>query len=103
MFFRYTHVEHLPCGTTICANLHWPSDKGPWPMQRGAFPPEHPSKRFATELAAFRARGYYVGSFTEGDGFTLDLLRNQAAEQVIQDIRECFPGWVRVRRELETV
>lgn len=102
MEFRYSHVEHLPGGTTICANIYWPSDEGPWPMRRGEFPAEHPSRRFAAELTAFRQRGYWVGSFAEGDGFTLDLLRNQPAEQVIRDFEECFPGWTWADRRQKT-
>ena len=88
---RYCHESPLPGGGKQCANIMW--DKiGVWPIRAGVFPAEHPVNRFGEGLTQFRERGYWVGPFPEGDGFTMDLLNQQTADKVKTDIRDCF-GW----------
>lgn len=76
-------------GVTQAANILW---KERWPMQAGAFPQEHPSVALPAAFREFKNRGYWANSFPEGDGITLDLKKDQSAEQVVKDIEECF-GW----------
>lgn len=80
-------------------------------MRAGKFPATHPCAPFDDEapalssqmggskqLTAFRARGYWASCFPEGDGITLKWWNDvpepseKTAEQVMNDIRECF-GW----------
>jgi hypothetical protein len=91
MRFRYLHESPLTGGGKQCSNILWDME-GRWPMEAGVFPESHPSRMFAAQLAAFTARGYWVNSFPEGDGFTLDPKSKQSKEQVIRDVQECF-GW----------
>ncbi len=88
---RYIHESPLSGGGKQCSNIMW-DRTGKWPMKAGVFPAEHPVNRFAKGLAKFRDRGYWVSPFPEGDGFTLDLKKQQSRETAIQDIQECF-GW----------
>lgn len=80
-------------GVTQAANILW-NEKHP--MRAGEFPPEHPCVASARAFQEFKARGYWANSFPEGDGITLDLKKDQTAEQVVKDMEECF-GW-EVRR-----
>jgi hypothetical protein len=91
MKFRYIHESPLSGGGKQCSNIMW-EITGKWPINAGEFPAEHPVNRFASELEDFRGRGYWVSPFPEGDGFTMDLKNNQFAEQVVNDVVECF-GW----------
>ena len=91
MRFRYLHEERFESGEMQKSNIMWDME-GKWPMQKGAFPPEHPSVRFADQVKAFMERGYWVSPFPEGDGFTMDLKLGQSRDKVVQDIIECF-GW----------
>jgi hypothetical protein len=80
-------------------------------MNSGKFPKDHPCEGNSNEstltseigtsdaIKAFRARGYWASCFPEGDGITLKWWDDpspgqteKTAEQVMQDIRECF-GW----------
>ena len=85
-------------------NILW---AGKWPMYGGVFPPAHPvgnrpkglhssNERAemgeSTAMLEFRGRGYWASCFPEGDGITLTPERDQDAETVARDIRECF-GW----------
>lgn len=84
-------------------NILW---DGKWPMRNGLFPSTHPVGNRgkhnlsnarselgeSTAMLVFRDRGYWASCFPEGDGITMSTERGQTAEQVAQDIRECF-GW----------
>lgn len=79
-------------------------------MRYGKFPATHPCAPFdedppkdssqmggSKRLSEFRRRGYWASCFPEGDGITLKWWEDcepsdKTAEQVMQDIRECF-GW----------
>ena len=85
-------------------------------MRNGKFPSTHPCAPLdstgagsqmgdSAKLAAFRARGYWASCFPEGDGITLYWWPEVApldrtAEQVVQDIKECF-GWEVVWESLQ--
>jgi hypothetical protein len=119
MTVRYLHPVCDDQGRRLSsANIIWAERDGgsayyrtsKFAMQAGKFPPTHPCAPFDDEppkdgsqmggskaLTAFRARGYWASCFPEGDGITLqwwdgtkDLAKT--AEEVMQDIRECF-GW----------
>lgn len=100
-----------------------------FPMRAGRFPKEHPchddprptvqaamrmkpsgsdkwidvpgeQPESDTALGRFRARGYWASCFPEGDGISIRALQGQSAEQVGQDVIECFdtPVVVLVKR-----
>lgn len=84
----------------VChSNILW---SGKFPMRNGRFPNNHPcavtSDRVAMEMGsasnieAFRERGYWASCFPEGDGIVFSPEKEQSREQVEADIRECF-GW----------
>ena len=79
----------LPGGGKQSSNILW---AGRWPMQAGTHPADHPCVAQAEQAELFRARGYWLNPFPEGDGITLDPRNAQSAEQVVRDIKECF-GW----------
>lgn len=104
---KVTYVHERPGLHT--GNILW---AGKWPMYGGRFPVGHPvgnrgkhnlsndrgELSESPAMLEFRARGYWASCFPEGDGVTMRTERGQTAEQVAQDIRECF-GWeVEIRR-----
>ena len=93
MLVRYRHEHTLPGGTKAASNILW---DGRWPKEAGEFPPDHPCVLQSQQFNQFKERGYWANPFPEGDGITLDPQKGQSAEQVIQDIKECF-GWETAR------
>jgi hypothetical protein len=83
-------------------------------MNGGKFPSNHPCAPFddvsppntsqiggSKELTAFRSLGYWASCFPEGDGITMKwwdqdtpLQEDKTPEQVMDDIRACFPNWI---------
>ena len=117
---RYFHPVVNSEGKRLStANIIWAErDRGSsyyrvskFAMNGGKFPSDHPCAPFdkdrgigssqfgsSAKLEAFRSRGYWASCFPEGDGITLKWWQDvenpteKTAEQVMQDIRECF-GW----------
>lgn len=91
------------CGYTNCKpNIMW---KGKYPGRGGIFPHNHPcaagshvyrgdNMQFGDGpgLQAFRALGYWVSCFPEGDGLCLDVPEGKTPEMVVADIKQAF-GW----------
>lgn len=84
-------------------NIMWSPAR---PMRRGIFPSDHPAAPgtglvigsdwqygSGPEIDAFRARGYWVSCFPEGDGITWSPTLGQSDERCMADIREAFTGW----------
>lgn len=106
--------KRLSTANIIWAQRHYGSASyrvSKFAMLGGKFPSSHPCAPFDDEkpsdgsqmggsrrLNAFRSRGYWASCFPEGDGITLKWWDDvptpteKTAEQVMQDIRECF-GW----------
>jgi hypothetical protein len=123
LIFTYCHPFKTIEGKYLsAANILWGErDRGDayyrvskYAMRAGKFPPSHPcpgdgssTKRgemgTGEGIMKFRERGYWASCFPEGDGITLKWWDgpespDKTAEQVMQDIRECF-GWkVRLRK-----
>lgn len=119
---EYFHPVIGDDGKRLCtANIIWAKrDRGSayyrtsrFAARNGGFTTDHPCAPFdkdsyrnpddssqfgnSATLRAFRGRGYWASCFPEGDGITLKWWQDvepseKTAEQVMQDIRECF-GW----------
>ena len=88
-------------------NLLWDAAN---PMRGGKFPPSHPlatnpepmtiGRPEPTDdpLGKFRAMGYWASCFPEGDGLCFDAPEGVTFEQMIADVRTCFPWRIVVKR-----
>lgn len=95
MRYRFEDGKPSADGLSLLSRIIWDIE-GSWPVQNGAFPPEHPSHRFKEEFAALRGRGYdVIFSSHDGHSCALNRQRNQSNQDLFLDLDECL-GWDRV-------
>jgi len=103
----FTAKYYCPLPGSGKGNLMWSPEHR---MRGGKFPASHPlsanpepmtiGRPTPTDdpLGKFRALGYWASCFPEGDGLCFDAPEGVSFEQIIEDVRACFPWRIVVMR-----
>lgn len=104
-------VKVYPQSERCNGNIMW---QGKFPMSYGVFPKDHPvspgkarlennySENGNSEcMQKFRALGYWASCFPEGDGIVFKHEETKTDEQLMADVRECFPMFSSILKENE--